>query len=254
MAKVYKGPYWNGQHDHDLNLFEKIRAKARNMYRSKDIFKAGISEEDFIGEAFLLFESRKVHKSYDPSKGDFFRFFGVSLRNVMLDKVSTTYSHVKTTRPRESDAEHVRSGKMSGTEMAVQRLDDENLHERLYTDNGSPEAVIGLDQYDEIIMEYAPTLASVWFGSVTHPHEMIHPRSQYPLKSRAERLEIVRDEADRMLAVVEDHLLNYEVSLEQHEQLVEMIVEQFAKWRGARGAYKKKTKEKEGETEPQNTS
>jgi hypothetical protein len=248
MAKVYKGPYWNGKHEHDLNLFEKISAKAKNMWRSKQIFQAGISEEDFIGEAFLLFESRKVHRSYDPSKGDFFRFFGVSLRNTMIDKISSTYSHVKTSRPRESDAESVRVDKMSGTEMAVQRLDDENLHERIETDSTSPEAVIGLEQYEEVVREYAPTLSSVWFGEVNHPHAMIHPREGHYLKTRTERLEIVRDEADRMLAVVEDHLFEHEVSLDRHEELVEMIVVQFSKWRGERGGYKKRDKSEK--TEP----
>jgi hypothetical protein len=245
MAKVYKGPYWNGKHDHDLNLFEMIREKARNMWRSKQIFKAGISEEDFVGEAFLLFESRKVHLSYDPSKGDFFRFFGVSLRNLMVDKVSTTYSHVKTSRPRETDADHVKNDKLGGTEMAVQRLDDESLHERLETNNYSPEVVIGLEEYEEVVREYAPTLSSVWFGDVTHPFEMVHPTRGHPLKSRDERMDIVRDEADRMLAVVAEHLFGSEISLEHHEKLVGMIVEQFSKWRGARGSYKKTQKQEE---------
>lgn len=242
MAKVYKGPYWNGKPEHDQNIYDLIASKARRMRASRPEFKAGISEDDFIGEAFLLFETRKVHKAYDPSKGDFYRFFGVSLRNTMIDKLATTYGHVKSSRTRADDADHIKTDKFSGSEMAIQRLDDENLHERVSTMNEAPESVIGLEEYEETIQMYAPTLSTVWFGDVKHPHEMVHPSKGHPLKLRAERLAIIRDEADRMLSVVGDYLFDHELSSEKHEALVEVIVEQFSRWRGERGEYQKKEK------------
>lgn len=242
MAKVYKGPYWNGKPEHDQNLFDMIVSKANKMWLSKPVFKNGIAMEDFQGEAFLLFESRKVHKSYDPSKGDFFRFFAVSLRNVMIDKLSTSYSHVKTTRARDHEEDSVRSEKMSGTEMAIQRIDDENLHERIFTDNNSPESIINLEEYEETVKGIAPTLYTVWFGSVSHPHDLKHPVLGHPLKSKYERMKIIEIEANAVLNEMGHQLFDHEISEETKNSLVNKIVDQFSRWRGERGEYKKSQK------------
>jgi hypothetical protein len=240
MAQIYTGPFWNGKPEHDQNIYDMIVSKAKRMRGSRPEFKAGISEDDFVGEAFLLFQSRKVHKNYEATKGDFWRFFAVSLRNMAIDKLGSTYSHVKSGRARGTDDDSAKNDKLSGSEMAIQRLDDENLHERVTVSSDSPEAIIGLEEYEAQILELAPTLAGVWLGSINHPHEMVHPVKGHPLTSRKERISIVAREADRMLDQLGDYLFGFELSVEQHEEYVETIVDQFSRWRGERGSYKKK--------------
>lgn len=215
---------------------------ADKAYNSRKEFKASISREDFRGEA-LLFLCESNFSGFDAEQGNFKAYFYRSLVNRMIDEVCARYSVVKTSRVRDDDAGDQVAAKFNGSAMASSDLDEESWgHEVLGGGESLLEQLEG-SQHLGLMGELAPTLYEAYFGVANHPYDLVDPQTGRALESKKHRLAIVRDEADRFFAAVGEELFGYDLELEEHEALVEEIVHQFSKWRGARGKYERGSKE-----------